>query len=66
MFIERFFIFEHSVLSNLILRNKDGFFLTMNEKDSDHELSRLVFISKSMTHYDLAKVIYHYFKNDYI
>lgn len=38
----------------------------MNEKDSDHELSRLVFISKSMTHYDLAKVIYHYFKNDYI
>lgn len=34
--------------------------------DIDNELERLIFISKSITHYDVAKVIYHYFKNDYI
>lgn len=34
--------------------------------DIDNELSKLVFISKSMTHYDVAKVIYYYFKNEYI
>ena len=38
----------------------------MNKKEFSEELSRLVFISKSMTHYDLAKVVHYYFKNDYI